>query len=153
MKNSIHNFKIGSLEGGEINFADFSGKKILLVNVASECGYTPQYAQLQEANELFAGHLAIVGFPCNDFGGQEPGSALEIMDFCTKRYGVTFPLTEKVKILGNDPHPVYKFLTRKSENGFQDSEVTWNFQKFLLDENGFLEAVFPPSFEVFNLAF
>jgi len=137
---TLHDFKINSLEGNTINFADFKGKKVLIVNVASECGYTPQYAQLQELYEHSKKELVIVGFPCNDFGGQEPGTATAIQNFCQVRYGVTFPLTEKVAIRSGEPHPIYKWLTAKSENGVKDSNVKWNFFKYLIDENGsFLE--------------
>lgn len=141
---SIHDFKIKSIEGAEIDFADFKGKKILVVNVASECGYTPQYQQLQELYDNFKEKLVVVGMPCNDFGGQEPGSDSEIQSFCSVRYGVTFPLATKINILKNT-HPIYQFLTRKSENGLEDSEVRWNFQKYLLDENGFFVKILPPS--------
>jgi glutathione peroxidase len=141
---SIHDFKIKSIEGTEITFLDFKGKKILIVNVASECGYTPQYQQLQELYDNFKEKLVVVGMPCNDFGGQEPGSDSEIQNFCSVRYGVTFPLATKINILKNT-HPIYLFLTRQSENGLEDSEVRWNFQKYLLDENGFLVRVLQPS--------
>lgn len=142
--NSVSQFRVEALEGGELDFAAFAGKKILIVNVAGECGYTPQYQQLQELYETAADRLVIVGFPCNDFGGQEPGSAAEIRQFCTKRYGVTFPLAAKVQIKGSNPHPIYQWLTQKALNGVTDSTVTWNFQKYLLDEQGALVAVFPP---------
>lgn len=151
--NSIHQLRAASIDGGVIDFSAFAGKKVLIVNVASECGYTPQYAQLQELQEHFKDRLTVVGFPCNDFGGQEPGSEQNIRQFCQQRYGVTFPLAAKVHILGKDPHPVYNFLTKKDLNGKQDSTVTWNFQKYLLDENGELLAVFPPAREVFDASF
>ena len=147
MQKSIHIFQVESLDGGTIDLGVFSGKKILIVNVASECGYTPQYQQLQELYEYFSDRLAIVGFPCNDFGGQEPGSDETIMQFCERRYGVSFPLAKKVEIKGSDPHPVYRWLTDKSQNGYADSVVSWNFQKYLLDESGHLIAVFPPACE------
>ncbi len=143
-KNSIHRFKIAGLEGGEIDFSSFAGRKILVVNVASACGLTPQYGPLQELSAHFSDRLAVVGMPCNDFAGQEPGSASEIKTFCESRFGVTFPLAEKVAILGPAPHPIYRFLTSKSENGHSDSVVAWNFQKYLLDEKGVLLAVFSP---------
>jgi glutathione peroxidase len=148
MSQSIHQFKVRSLEGGEIDFADFAGKKVLVVNTASACGYTPQYAQLQELQEHFADRLVVVGFPCNDFGRQEPGDAAEIQQFCQMRFGVTFPLAEKVRIKGDEPHPLYKFLTTRDLNGVQDSGVTWNFQKYLCDEAGHLLAVRAPGQEV-----
>ena len=140
---SIHQFRIKDIEGKELDFGRFQGKKILVVNVASECGYTPQYAQLEELYKTFNDKLVIVGFPCNDFGGQEPGSEEEIQQFCTLRYGVTFPLAEKVSIKGEVPHPIYKWLTQASSNGVTNYEVTWNFCKFLLDEQGQLLAFFP----------
>jgi len=141
--NSIHKFTVASIEGREINFADFKGKKIMVVNVASECGFTSQYQQLQELSEKFPEQLVIVGFPANNFGAQEPGSNQEIHAFCTSRFGVTFPLTAKVSVKGTDQTPVYEWLTQKSANGVLDSEVKWNFQKYLLDEQGQLVATYP----------
>jgi len=143
--NTIHNFKINGLRGGEIDFAAFAGKKILIVNVASECGFTKQYTQLQELHEKLGDKIAVIGFPCNDFGGQEPGDAAAIENFCSVNFGVTFPLTEKVAILGESPHPIYKWLTSKSENGVADNEVAWNFHKFLIDEKGALVKSLPSS--------
>lgn len=144
---SIYQFRIKSIEGNELDFEKFEGKKILIVNVASECGYTPQYAQLEEMYQNLGEKLVVVGFPCNDFGGQEPGSLQEIQDFCTIRYGVTFPLTEKVSIKGDTPHPIYQWLTTKKQNGVADSDVTWNFCKFLLDEKGQLIKFFPSAID------
>ena len=141
--NSIHKFTVASIEGEEIDFANFKGKKIMVVNVASECGFTPQYQQLQELSEQFPEQLVIVGFPANNFGAQEPGSNQEIHAFCTARFGVTFPLTVKVSVKGADQTPVYEWLTQKSANGVLDSEVKWNFQKYLLDEQGQLVATHP----------
>ena len=139
---SIYEHRIKSIEGKELDFSQFEGKKILIVNVASECGYTPQYAQLEELYKAFKDKLVIIGIPCNDFGGQEPDSEEKIQEFCTIRYGVTFPLTEKVGIKSNT-HPIYEWLSNKSQNGVSDNEVTWNFCKFLLDEKGELLAFFP----------
>lgn len=141
---SIHQFKVEGIEGSEINFADFSGKKIMVVNVASECGFTPQYQQLQELYQEFRDKLVIVGFPSNDFGGQEPGTNEAIRAFCTQRYGVDFPLAAKINIKGS-PHPIYQWLTQKARNGVADSEVRWNFHKYLLDENGHLIQDLPSS--------
>lgn len=141
---SIHDFSIKSISGKTLDFSDFKGKKLMIVNVASECGYTPQYQQLQELYENFADKLVIVGMPCNDFGGQEPDGEAAIQQFCTLHYGVTFPLTEKVGILQNT-HPIYHFLTKKSENGFKDTDVRWNFQKYLLNTEGGLEQVLSSS--------
>ena len=140
---SIHQFVVEDVAGKDINFADFAGKKILVVNVASECGFTSQYAQLQELYNHFQDKLTVVGFPSNDFGGQEPGSNEAIATFCTARYGVTFPLAAKIRIKGDDPHPVYRWLTNKDQNGVKDSAVQWNFQKYLLDEEGHLIDTFP----------
>ena len=142
---SIHRFKLESLDGETIDFSTFNGKKIVVVNVASECGFTAQYSQLQELADLFADSLVIIGCPCNDFGGQEPGPADEIRSFCSRRFGVTFPLTAKLNIVGQNPHPLYKWLTTSELNGVADSSVSWNFQKYLLDEGGFLVKMLPPA--------
>jgi glutathione peroxidase len=140
---SIHSFKVPSIDGGIIDFAKFKGKKILVVNTASKCGYTPQYEELEKLYEANKGKLVIVGFPANNFGGQEPGSNEEINAFCKKNYGVSFPMAEKVSVKGSDTHPLFKWLTEKSENGVLDAEIKWNFTKFLLDEKGKLIASFP----------
>jgi glutathione peroxidase len=140
---SIHRFKVKSIEGATIDFAAFKGKKILIVNTASECGYTPQYEDLQKLYDQYKSKLVIVGFPANNFGSQEPGSDTEIRAFCKARYGVSFPLASKVSVKGNDMAPIYKWLTSKSENGVLDATIGWNFNKFLLDENGKLLAYFP----------
>lgn len=142
---SIHQFKVKGINQAEIDFATFSGKKILIVNVASECGFTPQYRQLQELYEAFKDKLVVVGFPCNDFGGQEPGSSSDIHTFCTRNYGVSFPLATKVSILPPNTHPIYKWLTQKEQNGKLNSSVRWNFHKYLLDEQGALVATYPSS--------
>jgi glutathione peroxidase len=141
---SIHTLKTMSIEGKELDLATFAGRKMLIVNVASACGYTPQYAQLQELHENFSDKIAVIGFPCNDFGAQESGSATEIKEFCTVRFGVTFPLSAKIGITKNT-HPIYEFLTKKILNGVEDSVVKWNFQKYLLNENGELMQVLPSS--------
>lgn len=133
---TIHEFKVKTIEGADFNFASLKGKKVLIVNTASECGYTPQYKDLEVLYKKYSSkNFVIIGFPCNDFGGQEPGSDAEIKAFCTKNYGVTFPMMEKVSIATS---PVYKWLTSKSENGVLDASVKWNFNKFLIDENGHL---------------
>lgn len=139
---SIHTFKVKSIEGGTIDFAKFKGKKILVVNTASKCGYTPQYDALQKVYEQYQDKLVIVGFPANNFGSQEPGSDGEIQEFCKARFGVKFPLASKVSVKGEDAAPIYKWLTSKTENGVLDAEVKWNFTKFLLDENGKMIASF-----------
>lgn len=140
---NIHQFKVAGLEGDQIDFASFKGKKILVVNTASECGYTPQYKELEELSTKYKGKLVVVGFPANNFGGQEPGSNEEIKAFCEKNYGVTFPMASKTSVKGSDIAPIFKWLTTKEQNGVLDAEVKWNFNKFLLDENGKLVAYFP----------
>jgi glutathione peroxidase len=129
----FYNFKVKTLEGNDFDFASLKGKKVLVVNTASKCGYTPQYEDL---HEQYGRNLVIIGFPANNFANQEPGTALEIRQFCTDKYDVTFPLMEKISVKGDDIHPLYKWLTSKSLNGVMDSEVKWNFQKYLVDENG-----------------
>lgn len=115
---------------------DYEGKKILLVNVASRCGYTSQYADLQKLNERFGDVVQVIGVPCNQFMGQEPGTNSEIAQFCQKNYNVTFPLTDKIQVRGEGQHPIYQWLTNKNLNGLDDFSVSWNFNKFLIDENG-----------------
>ena len=140
--NSIYSIPLKSIEGEEFTLEKYKGKKILIVNVASMCGYTPQYEDLQTLYENYKDKLVIVGAPCNQFGGQEPGSSSEIQSFCSKNYGVTFPLTEKLEVKGDGQHPLYAWLTNKEENGVQSSKVKWNFQKYLIDEEGNFVAVF-----------
>jgi len=142
---SIHQFKVTDLYGKEFDFATLKGKKILIVNTASECGLTPQYKDLEAIYSKYKDkNFVIVGFPANNFGGQEPGSNQEIAKFCQMNYGVSFPMMGKISVKGNDMHPLYQFLTQKNKNGLQDSEVEWNFQKYLLDENGHLVKVLSP---------
>lgn len=138
MSKTIYDFKVESLDGQEINFANFKGKKILVVNTASECGFTPQYADLEKLSKDYADNLVIVGFPANNFGGQEPGSNTEIGAFCEKNFGVTFPMAAKVSVKGDDTAPIFKFLTEKDLNGVKNTAILWNFTKFLIDENGHL---------------
>ncbi|UPT66401.1 MAG: glutathione peroxidase [Sphingobacteriales bacterium JAD_PAG50586_3] len=134
---SLHDFTMKTIDGKDLSLTTFKGKKVMVVNTASECGLTPQYKLLEELYLEFKDkNLVILGFPANNFGGQEPGSDAEIQTFCTKNYGVTFPMFSKISVKGNDMHPLYKFLTSFSENGAVDAPVTWNFQKFLIDENG-----------------
>ena len=140
---SIHSFKVKSIDGGQIDFSKYKGKKILVVNTASQCGYTPQYALLQKVYTQYKDKLVIIGFPCNQFGGQEPGSNAEIVEFCEKNYGVNFPLADKVDVKGNTQSPIYQWLTQKTKNGVLDATIGWNFNKFLLDENGKMLAYFP----------
>ena len=133
---TLHDFKAKTLEGKDFNFADLKGKKVLIVNTASECGYTPQYKDLQALYEKYSSkNFVIIGFPCNDFGGQEPGTGADIKSFCAKNYGVTFQMMEKIAIA---TCPIYQWLTHKTENGVLDATVKWNFNKFLIDENGHL---------------
>ncbi len=139
---TIYDFKVEALSGGTIDFAKFKGKKILIVNTASKCGYTPQYDGLEELYKKYQDKLVIVGFPANNFGGQEPGTNGEIVEFCKKNYGVTFPMAGKVSVKGDDAAAIYKWLCNKSENGVMDATITWNFNKFLLDENGIIIAKF-----------
>lgn len=135
---SLYDFKTKTLDGKDFDLASLKGKKVMIVNTASECGYTPQYKDLEALYEKYKDkNFVIVGFPCNDFGGQEPGTSTEIQSFCSKNYGVTFPMMEKVTITSN-PAPIYQWLTHKSENGVTDATVKWNFTKFLVDENGHL---------------
>ncbi len=135
-KKNIYDFKVAALDGGTIDFAAFKGKKILIVNTASECGYTPQYEGLEALYKKYQDKLVIVGFPANNFGGQEPGSNDQIKAFCKKNYGVSFPMAAKISVKGEDMAPIYKWLTSKKENGVLDAEIKWNFNKFLLDEKG-----------------
>ena len=133
---TLHDFKAKTLEGTDFNFADLKGKKVLIVNTASECGYTPQYKDLEALYEKYSSkNFVIISFPCNDFGGQEPGNSSDIKSFCSKNFGVTFQMMEKVSIATS---PIYKWLTSKTENGVLDATVKWNFNKFLVDEKGHL---------------
>jgi glutathione peroxidase len=140
---SIHDFKVEALDGSTIDFATFKGKKILIVNTASKCGYTPQYEGLEALYKKYQDKLVIVGFPANNFGGQEPGTNGEIKEFCKKNYGVSFPMAAKVSVKGDDVAPIYKWLCSKTLNGVLDAEIGWNFGKFLLDEKGQLINYFP----------
>jgi glutathione peroxidase len=133
---SIYDISINSITGESIDLNAFKGKKILFVNTASECGFTGQYADLEELSKKYADQLVVIGVPCNQFGGQEPGTELEIKTFCEANYGVTFLLTEKVDVKGPNIHPLYAWLTEKEKNGVESSTVKWNFQKYLIDENG-----------------
>jgi len=142
MATSIYDFKVPGLEGNEINFSAYKGKKILIVNTASKCGFTPQYEELEKLYEQYKDKLVIVGFPANNFGGQEPGSNGEIKEFCKRNYGVTFPMAEKVSVKGNDIHPMFKYLTDEAAKMGVDDPIKWNFTKFLVDENGKLVQVF-----------
>ena len=144
-KQTIYQFKVEDLSGKTFDFASLKGKKIMIVNTASKCGHTPQYKDLEELYEKYKNkNFVIVGFPANNFLWQEPGTNAEIAAFCKKNYGVTFPMMAKISVKGKDMHQVYQFLTQKSKNGLEDSEVGWNFQKYLLNEKGELEKVISP---------
>ena len=136
MPTSVYEFKVNSIDGnGTINLKKYRGKKILIVNTASKCGFTKQYAELQQLADQYKDKLVVIGFPANNFGGQEPGANLDIKEFCQKNFGVTFPLSEKVSVKGDDIDPLFKYLTT-AENPDFTGEIKWNFEKFLVDENG-----------------
>ena len=136
-QNTIYQFKIKAINNQEIiDFNDFAGKKILLVNVASKCGFTYQYEGLESLYQKYKDKLIVIGFPCNQFLGQEPGSEEKIAAFCSSKYGVTFPMTQKIKVKGKDAHEIYQWLTSAEKNGKSDYKISWNFNKFLLDEEG-----------------
>jgi glutathione peroxidase len=140
---SIYQYKVEDLSGNTFDFASLKGKKILIVNTASKCGYTPQYEQLEAVyNKYKNKNLVIIGFPANNFMWQEPGTNEEIATFCKSKYGVTFPMMAKISVKGKDMHPIYQFLTQKKLNGVLDSKVEWNFQKYLINEKGQLEQVY-----------
>jgi len=145
MGQTIHQFQVEDITGATMDLAQFKGKKIFIVNVASACGYTSQYKQLQELYEKHGDKLVVIGFPCNDFGGQEKGSNEKIQEFCSSKFGVTFPMTTKINIKGDEAHPIYQWLTQKEKNGVMDTKVKWNFTKFLLDEEGKLIRSYPSS--------
>jgi glutathione peroxidase len=140
---SIYDFKVSGLDGQSIDLSQYKGKKILIVNTASKCGYTPQYADLQKLYETYKGKLVVLGFPANNFKQQEPGTNSEIQEFCKKNYGVTFPMAEKVSVKGDDIHPLFKYLVDEAQKLGVEDPIKWNFTKFLVDENGKLVAVFP----------
>ncbi len=141
---SIYSYKVKDINGSEFDFSALKGKKILIVNTASKCGFTPQYADLEKLyNEYKDKNLVIIGFPANNFMKQEPGTDEEIKTFCSVNYGVTFPMMSKISVKGSDMAPVYQWLTQKELNGVKDSDVSWNFQKYLIDENGKLVEVIP----------
>ena len=133
---SIYDITINDINHNPINLNHFKGKHILFVNVASECGFTPQYQGLEELHQIYKDNLAIIGVPCNQFGSQEPGNAEEIQQFCSKNYGVSFLLTEKIEVKGEDKHMLYSWLTDKQLNGISSSSVKWNFQKYIVSPNG-----------------
>ena len=145
---SIYDFSVIDIDGKEISMSQFKGKKLLIVNVASKCGNTPQYEGLERLYQKYGSEkFVVVGFPANNFMGQEPGSNEDIKEFCTSTYQVTFPMMGKISVKGKDKAPIYQWLTQKEMNGVMDAEVTWNFQKFMIDENGQLVGVVKPGVE------
>ena len=145
MESSFYDFKMKDINGKDVSFSDFKGKKLLIVNVASKCGYTKQYEQLQELYAEHGDKITILGFPANNFGGQEPGSNEEIKDFCESKFGVTFPMFEKISVKGFDKHPLYRWLSDASQNGWNNEEPSWNFCKYFINEKGELVKFFPSS--------
>lgn len=142
---TFHDFTVKDIDGKEFDLASLKGKKVLVVNVASKCGLTPQYEDLQALYDKYKDrNFTVIGFPANNFAGQEPGTNAQIKEFCTLNYGVTFPMMDKISVKGKDQASVYNWLTHKSENGKIDQEVTWNFQKFMIDEEGNLVDVVQP---------
>lgn len=141
----IYQFKVRDISGKDFDLASLKGKKVMIVNTASECGLTPQYEQLQALYDEFKGkNFVVVGFPSNDFANQEPGSNADIAAFCSKNYGVNFPMMEKISVKGESMHPLYQFLTSKAKNGIEENKVEWNFQKYLINEKGHLDKVLSP---------
>jgi glutathione peroxidase len=142
---SIYGFTVKDIDGNDFSLAQLKGKKVMIVNTASKCGFTPQYADLEKLYTEYGGeNFVIIGFPANNFMSQEPGTNEEIQEFCTRNYGVTFPMMEKISVKGKDIHPLYQWLTEKSKNGVENSEVKWNFQKYLINESGALVKVVEP---------
>ncbi len=142
---NAYSFELTTIDGAPLNLAQYKGKKILIVNTASACGYTPQYEALEKLYKQYSNKLVVVGVPANNFGGQEPGTNSEIKGFCTKNYGVTFPLTSKVDVVGANAHPLFSWLTNSAVNGGINATIKWNFTKFLIDEQGNLIANYPSS--------
>jgi len=143
--NSIYQFTVQDINGDDFSLSDLEGKKVMIVNTASKCGLTPQYEQLESLYNTYKDqNFVIIGFPANNFANQEPGTNEEIAEFCQANYGVSFPMMSKISVKGDDMSPLYEFLTQKVKNGVEDSEVAWNFQKYLIDENGHLAKVISP---------
>lgn len=142
---TFHDFVVEDIDGKAFDLSSLKGKKVLVVNTASKCGLTPQYAKLEQLFEQYGGDkFVIIGFPANNFLSQEPGSNSDIKAFCSENYGVSFPMMSKISVKGKDMHPLYQWLTEKEQNGVEDSSVSWNFQKYLIDENGKLVKHFSP---------
>ena len=139
---TIYQFTMPDIDGEEVSLNDFNGKVVLVVNVASKCGLTPQYEDLQKLYDTYQDKLMVIGVPCNQFGSQEPGSSDEIQTFCQKNYGVEFLMASKVDVKGSDQNPIYTWLTSEEKNGVESSKVMWNFQKYIVDENGMYIAHF-----------
>lgn len=145
MGNTIYQFQVEDIEGNPFDLSSLKGKKVMIVNTASKCGLTPQYKQLEELYQKYKDdNFVIIGFPANNFASQEPGTDKEIAQFCERNYGVTFPMMSKISVKGEDMHPLYQFLTQKSKNGYEDSEVSWNFQKYLINTEGKVVEVIDP---------
>ncbi len=144
---SFYDFKLKSIDGKTIDFSQYKGKKLLIVNTASKCGFTKQYAALEELHEKYGDKVVILGFPANNFGGQEPGSNGEIQEFCKKNYGVKFQMFEKISVTGEDQHPLYQWLSKKDMNGWNDQAPSWNFCKYLINEKGELVKFYPSKVE------
>jgi len=145
-QSSFYDFKVEDIDGNSFDFNTLKGKKVMIVNTASKCGFTPQYKLLQSLYETYGGEkFTIIGFPANNFLGQEPGSNDDIAEFCEKKYGVTFPMMAKISVKGDDMHPLYQWLASKEKNGVMDSKVSWNFQKYLIDETGKLADIVKPA--------
>lgn len=147
---TLYDFKVTSIDGEEIDLSQYKGKKVLLVNVASNCGYTSQYEDLQALYDQYKDKITILGFPANNFGGQEPGTNDEIAEFCKKNFGVSFPMFEKISVKGEDKHPLYQWLSDKEQNGWNDQEPSWNFCKYLINEKGELVKFFPSKVNPFD---
>ncbi len=143
---SFYDFTVETIDGQQFSFSELKGKKVLIVNTASKCGHTPQYKDLELLNKAYGGdRFIIIGFPANNFANQEPGTNADIKQFCDSKYGVTFPMMSKISVKGDDMHPLYQWLTKKSANGLLDSDIAWNFQKYLIDENGKLVGFLKPT--------
>ena len=148
---SLFNYKAKDIIGQDISLSQFKGKVVLVVNLATQCAFTPQYRDLQALYDKYGENgFVILGFPSNSFGGQEPGTNEEIRQFCTQKFAITFPVFSKISVTGDDIHPIYKFLTQKSENGKVDAPIEWNFQKFLIDRNGNVVKSFRPKVKPLN---
>ncbi len=149
-KSDFYSLKATDISGNEFSFENLKGKKVLIVNTASKCGLTPQYKELEELHQKYADKLVIIGFPANNFMSQEPGTNEEIAEFCEKNYGVSFKMMSKISVKGDDMHPVYQWLTQKSNNRHSDSEISWNFQKYMIDEKGNLVGFAKPMEKPFD---